>query len=163
MALIKCPHCEEMVSEKALCCMKCGYPITARQTMARIEVTKRKNKKVGVLVAVLVAILVGVWVNQNVLFGDDKIAYDIMVTCSSSFKDPASLRLVSGTLGVDKDCLFVRVRAKNGFGAYNTTDYYFSDSGAVLEDEEAENDVLYSETEDFNVEKINRIYARNYS
>lgn len=54
---------------------------------------------------VLVMILVGVWASQNVLFGDDKVAYNIMVTCLSNFKDPASLRLVSGTLDVDKDFL----------------------------------------------------------
>lgn len=56
----------------------------------------------------------------------------------------------------------MRVRAKNGFGAYNITDYYFSDSSSEFENEDAENDVLYSETEDLNIEKINRVYVRNY-
>lgn len=164
MALINCPNCEKEVSDEALCCLGCGYPIHseihAEPSPEKIAASKSKGKKLGVLLVLVLMVLAGIWANQNVLLGDDKAAYDIMVACADNFKDPASLRLVSGTLGVDKDCLFVRVRAKNGFGAYNTADYFFSAGGWALEEDETSS--LY-DAKDFNCEKINRIYARRYN
>lgn len=152
MALIQCPECGKDVSDAAFSCPACGHPLKVKEKV-------KINRKIVIIVAVLLIAVLGVWISNNVLWGNDRIAYEIMVECADNFKDPSSLRIVVGRLGVENDCLFVRIRAKNGFGSYNTGDYFFSASGWVLEDDDI--DSLLNNP-NINASKINRIYERNY-
>lgn len=45
MALIKCPECENNISDKAYCCPQCGYPITAINTVTKRRKSQSKKKK----------------------------------------------------------------------------------------------------------------------
>ena len=43
MALIKCPECELQVSDKALSCPHCGYPMKKKAKRKAEESQKRKE------------------------------------------------------------------------------------------------------------------------
>lgn len=43
MALIKCPECNESVSEKANSCPHCGYPLKPEVTPIQYELEKDQN------------------------------------------------------------------------------------------------------------------------
>lgn len=69
MAIIKCPECNHDVSDHAVSCPNCGYPIAANMGNSNEkgnEVQKKQNSRVGVTIsAVAVAIIalgaVGAW------------------------------------------------------------------------------------------------------
>lgn len=44
MALIKCPECGEMVSDRAIACIKCGYPIREIGTLNNNEDVKQEQQ-----------------------------------------------------------------------------------------------------------------------
>lgn len=44
MALIKCPECELQVSDKALSCPHCGYPINKSPTQQRIRTSSKRKR-----------------------------------------------------------------------------------------------------------------------
>ena len=52
MALIKCPECEADVSNKAMCCPKCGYPINKIEIETEEDrvVIRGKNKGKTILI-----------------------------------------------------------------------------------------------------------------
>lgn len=156
-----CSYCGKEIMDEAVICPHCGQQVASLKGKGITDVLSdilHNKKALAVLVACL-ALVAGVFVHRNVLWGDDKTAYDLMVTCADNFKNPASLRLVSGTVGVDKDCMWAKTRAQNGFGT-NTIDYYFFiANGRVLKDDDPSG---FYNGEDLNVDKINRIYARNY-
>lgn len=159
-----CSYCGKEIMDEAVICPHCGRQVASLKGKGAAADFSDilRNKKVLAVLAVCLALIAGVLISRNVLWGDDKAAYDIMVACADDFKNPASLRLVSGTLGVDKDFMWVKIRAQNGFGA-NTIEYYaFSKAGwSLKEDDYFERSYLY-DADDLNVDKINRIYARNH-
>ena len=60
MALIKCPDCKREVSDKAMSCLSCGYPleqVTTPEATAAATTVKRGK---GIQLASLGAILVGI-------------------------------------------------------------------------------------------------------
>ena len=163
-----CQLLEQMkkIPEGEKICPKCGCPVSEKvevlpkdNTTVTISapIKKMNDKTKKTILAVILAVIVligGIYINQNVLFGDDKIAYDLILEAADNFKNPESVRLSSGTLGVDKDCLFCGISATNGFGS-RTTDYYFvSDAGWILEEDSATS--LYKDTKKLNIAKINR-------
>lgn len=165
---IICEECGAEIPEGEKVCPKCGCPVpekaeelpkeTANTTVTiSTPIKKIKDKTKKTILAVILAVVVlfsGIYINQNVLFGDDKIAYDLILEAADNFKNPESVRLSSGTLGVDKDCLFCGISATNGFGS-RTTDYYFvSDAGWILEQDSATS--FYKDTKKLNIAKINR-------
>ncbi len=110
------------------------------------------------MAAAALLLIIGIfYVKNNVLFGDDKKAYDMIVEAADNFRNPSSVRLVSGTLGVDKDCLFVGISATNGFGARGTEYYFISDDGWILEEDSPAS--YYKDKDDLNIEKINKRLA----
>ena len=112
-----CPYCGAIIRAEAIICPHCGCSMKQRKTWN--DLLADKNSRILlILCAVVLVLLAGVFVNRNVLWGDDRAAYDLMVACADNFKNPDSLRLISGRLGVDKDCMWAKVRAKNGFGSY---------------------------------------------
>lgn len=71
MALIKCPECENEISDKAEACPKCGCPISKAsdsisETSSSSYVYKRKIPIVPIVVIVIiVAILIGITIYTN--------------------------------------------------------------------------------------------------
>ena len=121
-----------------------------------VEKAKANKKTAIIIAAVVVLMLVGVVAAAGLgggLHGDDKIAYEMVLDAAPKFKDPSSVRLVSGTLGVDKDCMFCGISATNGFGA-RTTSYYFIMGGSILKEDDPS--YLYTTTDDLHIEKINK-------
>lgn len=156
-----CSYCGKEIMDEAVICPHCGQQVASLKGKGITDILLDilHNKKALAVLVVCLALVAGVFVHRNVLWGDDKAAYDLMVACADNFKNPASLRLESGTLGVDKDCMWVKTRAQNGFGT-NTIGYYcFHAEGRVWKDDDPSG--IYN-VEDFNVDKINRIYAKNY-
>ncbi len=99
MALIKCPDCEQSISDKATKCPKCGYPIqeylsskteeipsesvnedsvdTASSTDIQQSSTQKKSKKK--LIVTLIAICVAVVAALGVVFGPNLFAPKLTV------------------------------------------------------------------------------------
>ena len=200
MALINCPYCNEIISDKATTCPhcnaqltpvaparkceecgtdlpenatvcpRCGFPVhsmvpspvpvptpSGTQNTYKLPPILKPIIIILVILAVFGSIL---YVNNNyVITGDDKLAYELILNVAHNFKNPSSVRLVSGTLGVDKDCIFCGISATNGFGARGTSYYYIDKKGYVIEEE----DNIYSfykDTNKLNIKKINKFLAR---
>ena len=168
---IVCDECGAEIPDGAEACPKCGCPvkqvrtevitrsIDAQEVSKATEerISSMKKRFIGPLVAILLIIGL-IFINQNVLFGKDKVAYDIIVRASTHFKNPGSIRLVSGELGVQNDCLFCGISATNGFGARSTEYYFIFSDGRILEEEDPES--WYKSTTELNIVKINKKLAK---
>jgi hypothetical protein len=97
-------------------------------------INKGINKKIIIIAgaALIVIILAIVIVSTTMLFGDDKIACNYIIQEAENFKNPESVRMVGGTLGVDKDCLFTVISAENSYGARVQNYYYISIRGLLI-------------------------------
>lgn len=159
-----CSYCGTQLEEGADKCPRCGTMVgTVQETQAPMASVITPNEKgsnnstlkwVIAGVALLLVVVIAVYVNNNVLFGDDKIAYELVLGVADWFKDPSSVRLAGGELGTDKDCLFANISAKNGFGTRGTQAYYISSSGWMTKADEYYS--FYYSTDELNLEKINR-------
>lgn len=187
MALVNCKHCGQQVSEKAaicphcgeqlktaIClecgneitdgskvCPSCGCPIDTKRARAvkTAKETVAKRKPVIIAAVFLAVFLVGfLYFRGNVLTGDNKIAYELIYDVAQSFKNPSSVRLVSGTLGVDKDCMFCGISATNGYGARSTSYYFVMDGWALEEEDDISS--LYKEKDGLNFDLINKMLAK---
>ena len=158
-----CSHCGKEIRRAAVICPHCGCQVGEIQSASPgVQLTKRQIILAVSAVLCVFLLLFGIWVHNNLLLGNDRIAYELMVKCADNFVAPASLRLVSGSIGVDKDCMWATVTAENGMGIRASKDYYFSDSGWVLEEEDGYGNEL-CKGDDFNVERINRAFAKRFS
>ena len=190
MALITCPECGREISDQAQTCPGCGYPIgqkrigpelgeqmTTEQITAEPAAnsatdqaapadTQNKNASkrplIGLLSAVAVVALVAVLFLQGfILVGNDKAVFDLVVNCAENFKNPASVRLVSGSY-VDGS-LFARISAENGFGAHGTDNYMISGRYCFPDDSDRTSDSVYNNRGDFHTGPINNALARKLS
>ena len=189
MALVNCPLCGKEVDEELELCPFCGMRLK-KKTESKVieEITesadlsgqemdleredheivqigsfKFEKKKfiIGVAaIGIIIMILAGVLISQNMLFGDDKIAYDLIVNVATKFKNPASVRLVSGSVGTDKDCMFAKISATNGFGARSNGYYFISNEGWIMEDEEYSSYLILYNNESLNIDNINKNLAK---
>jgi len=161
---IFCEDCGNEIPKASTACPICGCPVSAKEKTEKknpgfdFSIVKNKidtkNKKIVCIVVIAAIIVAGfLVVNQNVLMGDDKIAYELVLDAADNFKDPSSVRLTGGTLGVDKDCLFCGISATNGYSARGTS-YYFIMDGSILEEEDPTS--FYTNKDYFNIEKINK-------
>lgn len=184
MALMKCPECGKEVSDRALSCPSCGYPLhenvpTKEEESPNINITcddnmradtplqsipkKKVSKKVliGICTAIFVCILsVTLFMQGFILIGDDKAVYDIVASCADSFKNPASVRIISGTY--DDGDLFARISAENGFGAFSTDNYMMSNNSCYSDDSGGAKSV-YRNSSDFHTGPINHALARRFA
>jgi len=165
---IICEECGSEIPEGLETCPKCGCPVPQKEAVVNDPSTivtqnnsgigkglSAKTKKIIAIALAAILLVVGfVVISQNTLTGDDKVAYEIMLEAANNFKNPSSVRLVSGTVGVDKDCLFAGVSATNGWGARSTSYYYISGSGWILEEDDATS--LYKATDKLHIQKINK-------
>lgn len=162
--LMVCEDCGSPVTKDMEACPKCGCPIVhkelgSNQQMGQkplfVGISKKEisRKWIAIMVAGVAIFLAFLIVNGNILIGDNKIAYDILVEAADNFKNPSSVRLVSGRLGTEKDCLFCGISAKNGFGS-RTTEYYFVKDGWILEEEKPLS--FYKTKDELDIKKINK-------
>lgn len=151
-----CCYCGTKLSTLDTICPNCGCPV--KSDFSSTFRLSSKQIQIVAIVSIILFVVIGSFVaNRYILWGNDKAAYDMMVSCADNFKDPSSLRLVSGTISNDKEYMWAVVKARNGFGAYSSESYFISANGSITE-----TDADYCNGTDFNVEKINRIYERKY-
>ena len=167
-APIICEECGAEIPKGLETCPKCGCPVPQKEAIVdgpSVPVIQNnsgvgrnisaKTKKIIAIALAAILLVVGfVVISQNTLTGDDKVAYEIMLEAANNFKNPSSVRLVSGTVGVEKDCLFAGVSATNGWGARSTSYYYIDGSGWILEEDNATS--LYKATDKLHIQKINK-------
>lgn len=107
-----------------------------------------KTRKIAVFLAVIAVIFIGFFISGNTqsddeasdtlsgddlieLSGDDLIAYNFIYDAAMDFKNPASIRIVSGTLSENKDRLFCGISETNYQGARIINCYIVRDGSAV--------------------------------
>jgi hypothetical protein len=162
-----CEECGAEIPDGKEVCPHCGFPVEHSKKAEMLQpvetkmespiiTVKRTNRSKQIILCVVIAalLIIGfVWGSQNILTGDDKVAYELILEAADNFKDPSSVRLSSGTVGVDKDCLFCGISATNSYGARSTS-YYFVMSTFVLEEDSPTS--LYKATDKLNISKINK-------
>jgi len=89
-----------------------------------------------------------------VLEGNDKIAFDLIIQWAHSFKNPASIELVSGVIGATNECAFLCISATNSFGGTVKGYYYLSPD--QIDDVSGSGVALCQTNDKLNVDKINR-------
>lgn len=167
MALIKCQECGKEISDKAEVCPHCGNPINqeAQTINATEKTTKKSSKNVKAIIAVvaIVAIAGGIFISQNVLFGKDKGAFDLIMKYSSTFKNPSSIQLISGTYlysklgeGNELDMLNCKISATNGFGGRTSKYYFMSSQLGITSFDTIDDSKSYDDTTQLNIKKINK-------
>jgi len=128
MALIKCPECEQEVSDLSPCCIHCGYPLNEEELAKEQTQPKKlfgqknpltKKKKIYAISGLIIILLVA-YLGLFHLGGDNKYAYDLIVDNVYDFNNPTSVRIVSGCAGFSQEngsYAFVCLKAKNAYGA----------------------------------------------
>ncbi|MCM1335113.1 MAG: hypothetical protein NC084_12275 [Bacteroides sp.] len=167
--LTECKDCGRSVDNDKKSCPYCGGALIRTSRSAYADYTSdtsSRKKKIIIVIAIAVAAIILVWLlagGGGVLIGDDLTAYNLIYNNAHRFKDPSSVRLVGGCLGVDKDCGFFAISAINGFGARNTS-YYYMTSTWLMEDENALSDYdLYTDRKSLNIDLINQKLAETLS
>jgi len=130
MALIHCPECGKEVSDQSDICIHCGYPLVDNYSLEITETSNSiklyKNKKLIVL-SCIIGILLITYFTFFHLGKDNKYAYDLVINNVYDFKNPKSVRVVSGSAGFNdtynEEYAFLCVTATNSYGA-ETTGYY---------------------------------------
>lgn len=155
-----CEDCGSVIPDGAESCPSCGCPVAQAKENVGIKAQRiihsvsHKTKKICICAVAVIALIIGFFViKNNVLIGNNRIAYELLVDAADNFKNPASVRLVSGTVSNDKDCLYCCISATNGFGARTTAYYYVEDGWA----DETETPLsFHKKTDELNIELINK-------
>jgi ribosomal protein L37E len=135
--------------------------IKVAEAIRKSEAENIKRKRLIVAVGVILIVLFGFYANSNLLIGRNKTAYDLLEGGAKSFKDPSSVRIISGTVSDDGKSMQAEISAKNGFGGNTTGDYIFNFSSASTSVYVEENgSILKSYRDNFNINKVNRIYSK---
>ncbi len=184
--MIKCRSCGVEMNDLLDECPNCGavqagfegnYEKPSENIISSgvdsLEGSKKKRKKIGILIGtvgfVIVAVIVFFVIKANTLTGYDKLAYDYILEASKSFKNPSSVRLVSGQFFLqgawdepreEGEMLFCKLSATNGFGNRTSEDYdiFIGSDGKVS----VTNSYLmgsasdYQSREKLDIKKINR-------
>ena len=110
----------------------------------------------------IIAIIVFAVAKNNTLSANDKIALEFIEDFAYEFKDPSSVRLVSGTVDFPDDlpCLWCGLSATNGFGARTTSYYFFRTYGngtvGVTESSYGLTNPSFTEKDKLNIDLINK-------
>lgn len=157
MALTKCPECDKEVSTTAETCPNCGYRLISKPQQAKKSIPK---SAIIAIVAVLI-VIAGIFAYNNMLWGNDKIAYDIAVKCAErSFYYPSSVQLLGGYFSTDKTCMWCRARAQSRSGAMTTDDWFFDGTdGGIASSSETK---WCTATDNFNVDKVNQALKKHF-
>jgi hypothetical protein len=150
--------CGKEISPNAVSCPHCGEPIINKAT-TKDSIQLFTSSKWFTAVIITVGIIIAAFIYSTSLFGNDKIAFNLIKEAAYDFKDPSSVRVVkSGRIGVDKDALWVTLSAINGFGARGSGCYFIGtlDDGEIFAMEEDSPIFCDIDANDFNVNKVNR-------
>ena len=173
-----CPRCHLTNPSSTHIC-DCGYHFTEngvsnfsepnREGTAR----KRNSERIkvwlgaGIATLILIAVLViictagnGFGVVESGLSGNDKDAFDRIVAAAVDFKDPSSVRLVSGSFDED-DILCCAISATNSYGAREKSYYRVYSNGYCYETNYP--DSIYNRTTALDIEKINKKLEKELS
>ena len=180
--LIQCPECGKEISDKAVSCPHCGYPIhqiqpqtvsaetnevsAENESESSRSVPSKNNstaKIAGLIIAgVLIVAAIVIWgilpaLNKPAeLSGDSKIAYEIILTNAYCFPYPDSVRIEGGMLSTDGDMLFCTLSYKTPQGK-KYTGYYVVYPTSVKEigDVDSEYADVFEETNFLDIKQIN--------
>lgn len=100
---------------------------------------------------------------EAVLDGKDKVAFDLIIQYAASFKNPASIKLMSGTaseVGATGPYAFLCISATNGFGATVNGYYYLSPVQIDDVGNSSRKVNLCRTNSELDVDKINRALAQ---
>lgn len=169
-----CENCGAELSPTAKFCPECGFDLTAKTAKEPVKQppdaaspaahTGSRKKYAYIAVAVLIAVLLFIHFFSPPLFGDSKTAYDIIVESAPNFKNPSSIRLVSGTVSSDGTTLYCGLTAENSFGGSGTDYYWLFDGMAYsLSDISETPSILEKATDALNIPAINRRLVRHFS
>ncbi len=200
-SVISCPKCENR--DLLVGCTKCNKilpsgkktcPICGEMDLAIVESPKDSlaertffvstfpSTMIKIIVLILL-VLGAVFAYKNILWEEDRIAYNLVVTHANSFKAPSSIRVISGVAGKgDKtddfdEYAFLKISAMNGFGGA-TIGYYSiceDNLGDLEDDKEFWNDIGVDLDKNYdslmelcrtegrlNVKKINKALQRKF-
>ena len=192
-----CPACKAIVGQNDKTCSKCGYDLMGKTVVSQ---TTYKEKEVSVpinnvnkpifikpligFLLIIVILVSGFFAYSNILWGEDKIAYDLVVEHIYSFKNPSSVKVISGDvteLDAGTKHAFLRLSATNGYGGTVAGYYYLAEDFMIdLEDEDERQlfKLLNSDISDkdfevsialcrlqerLNITKINRALERKFN
>ncbi|MBQ9806282.1 MAG: hypothetical protein IJW49_07240 [Clostridia bacterium] len=181
-----CTRCGQAIPYQSNFCTSCGYPtvehILNTQKVGASKKTSSKVILISILSVTLAILIIGLAVaivfdpfHIYTLPEREQKCYELMLDVCPEFKNPSSVRIVSGTFNyypdVDSDycSAYLRLSATNGFGA-TTTGYYFVGYGMdggelfIFDLEDFGQDYEYfdssieqcKKTNDFDIERVNR-------
>lgn len=133
-------------------------------TMPKVDkndiLTTLKKKPVIIAIALVILISAIFVIQGSGLSGDDKIAYDLLAGVVTQFKDPSSVVLTGGTLGVDKDWLFCGISATNSYGSRATNYYAIHGDYGIVEMDDVTS--IYKNTENLDIAAINKQLQKEF-
>lgn len=122
-----------------------------------------KRTLIFLIIIAIIAVSSFIAIKNNVLFGNDKIAYEFIVEYIFTFKEPSSVRLVSGSVhnsDMPQDpSLYCGISATNGYGGRTTSYYLFStytSQTGMKEYPKGCNIEAYITRDELNIDLINR-------
>lgn len=131
-----------------------------------------KNIFIGLAMCVVIVAWYSYYQNMTApletkLQANDRIAYDMMTSAASQFKNPASVRLTEAYLSKNKDELTANISGENSMGGHNSTVFTISKDGKLTNvDYKGAGKVILDAEKitgiTVNVEKINEAYASHH-
>ncbi|MBQ8149943.1 MAG: hypothetical protein IJ041_05450 [Clostridia bacterium] len=115
-------------------------------------------KKAAGITAIILVLVIILYTNGFILLGNNQKAFKIAVSCAGEFQDPASLRLLGGTLSVDKNSMWCKTSANNRYGNRTTSYYFFNGPGGWVSS--ADHYTWCTAQDEFNVDLVNKALAR---
>ena len=100
------------------------------------------------------------------MFGDDKIAYELVYNVADYFEHPETVHIISGTLGENKRTLYCGLSGeqdKEYFNEPKRVHGYFMIGSDGSCSKATEVNMLYKNKNSLNVEKINKELEKNLS
>lgn len=138
---------------------------------------KKHIKEIFILVVyilIIIAIILGIKIaakTDNSLSGDDLAAYELISEVAYEFKNPSSVRIISGSVYYDEEeneySGWFALSATNGYGA-TTVGYYFVSylDGEIfaldLEEVDSGSVSLAKERDELNVDRINKALDKKW-
>ena len=177
--VIKCPECSNEITSEFEYCKFCGFPLENKNItndklknllidkIALVKNITHPNNKRNIIIGLLIIVLlvIVIYSYNNILWGNDKIAYNILVECSRKINNPSEIKIIDGCLWYDFRGITAKISNKNDAYGKTTEKFYdFSINGNVWliwgDELELVNKIKNSENR-FNVYKVNRKFI-NY-